>query len=226
MDAGVWGEVVTYGSCALGGLALLAIRVFRQKIRKKLIALLGKYPNYPESKEVGIDKTVYGLLVELRTSANADRACLFQFHNGNLFSNLRPIWRVSCTHESCKAGVSHEMHNQQNLLSSSLFEVMEPLFTKGSVQPGVTELTDKRGTRILGICVEKMPNCFARSLLMSQGVLFVYIIPIFIGEAMIGFTDVCFCSPSDLCDSESDKTVLLDALERFAAQAPLVLKYK
>jgi hypothetical protein len=103
-------------------------RVFWKTIRR----LCGTgHPPTPGNAEVGKDKEVYRLLVELRLQFDADRASIVRFHNGSHFAPDRrnAIWRLTRTHEIVLPGVSREARACQGTLFSHLTELVGPTVT-------------------------------------------------------------------------------------------------
>lgn len=210
-----WLEVATYAGGLLAGAALFLLKRVRQAIYARYLKMTGKHPNHPDPRSFDIDRTIYGLLVELRTGIQADRTCLFQFHNGSVFSSSKPIWRISCTHESSRAGISHELNNLQSLLASSLFELLEPLFNQGKLHTGVTEFTDDSGQRCYGFSVHDLHESFLRSMLITQGVKYLFISPIELDGGIVGFVSINFCSDmgpeySDISEPLSKSTAQIE----------------
>lgn len=66
-------------------------------------------------QNANVDKAVSYALDVL----NADRVCVYEFHNGESFYSGSHQQKFSCTYESLKAGVSSEALNQQGLRIST-----------------------------------------------------------------------------------------------------------
>jgi hypothetical protein len=154
------------------------------------------------------DRKLRDYLIELRSITEADRTCLFQFHNGNVFSTKNPIWKVSNTHESTKPGISSEIGKLQDIKASSVIESLLN-FWIDDYPVGVTCLTPKycktcknnldekhRHRKIIFIDVELLEDCYSKALLLDQGIKYVINVPIHKknNNEYIGFVSVCYCT--------------------------------
>jgi len=149
------------------------------------------------------------ILIELRTLVSADRACLFQFHNGNTFTTKNPIWKVSNTHESVSPGTSSEIGKLQDIKASSLIETLR-CFWVDDYPFGVYKIAPEYcgecssklkpcDKKILFIDVYELEDCYSKSLLIEQGITYVIDVPIFNGDQnCIGFISVCYCDEHDV----------------------------
>jgi len=61
---------------------------------------------FDAAKMINRNSNIRDLLVELRTVQNADRAKLFQFHNGEYFVSGESVMKLSLTHVAMKTGIS------------------------------------------------------------------------------------------------------------------------
>jgi hypothetical protein len=82
---------------------------------------------------------LHSKLLVLQTILRADRCYLLQFHNGSNFSSRQPMWRLSCTHESCRPGVSYISPLMQNVMASNLWEALGSVYGL-SEAPGISRI--------------------------------------------------------------------------------------
>jgi hypothetical protein len=75
------------------------------------------------------------MLIVLRTKLDAGRVAITLFHNGQSFTNNNPLWRMSCTHETCAPGASHEMPNLQNILYSNISRELMEVWKLDGMEP-------------------------------------------------------------------------------------------
>lgn len=68
---------------------------------------------------------IHELLTELRITADAARAQIIQFHNGEYFMDGISMKKMSLTHESLSKGVSQEADKMNNVLISLFTPLME-----------------------------------------------------------------------------------------------------
>jgi hypothetical protein len=140
---------------------------------------------------------VFERLVELKTELKADRVYVSQFHNGSVFTNQKPIWKMTRTYEICAQGVSYESQNMQNVMAISIWDSISGIFDNK-----LKKYCKKLEGLICGECknygvytyrVEKMPESFAKVLLRNQGVGFYIQVPIIEnGDHLVGFVGIEF----------------------------------
>jgi len=145
-----------------------------------------KVRGYVVNREWTITRTVGNItqvverLAELRSALGADRACVFQFHNGDYFINGSPILRMSCTHESVAPGVAGIKVHSRDIMVNHVVESLEFLqeFDRTSL-PSVLDITG-------------LPECFYKSAVLSQGVETVVQYPLYKEEHVVGLVGVSF----------------------------------
>jgi hypothetical protein len=120
------------------------------------------------ARSVMANRNVHTSLVELRTKTDADRSYVVLFHNGQTFSNKNPVWRTSCTQESCKAGVSHLIEKHQNILASLVWDTVAPLFDN-KCAPGIIPFEVGKHT-VLHVEVDKMDDSFTKNSMIGGGI--------------------------------------------------------
>lgn len=113
-----------YGGAVLAGAVLFMLK----SVRKFVVNRFFSKPHRLDAEYFKTDRKISEILIDLRAKTEAGRVCLFQFHNGQVFLSAHPIWRASCTHKACTAGVSSEMRNRQSILASNLSSVLTLLF--------------------------------------------------------------------------------------------------
>lgn len=97
----------------------------------------------PSAKTVNTDTEIGNLLQELRKiCGDANRATVFQYHNGNYFASLKSILKISGTHEKIKNATSSEVHNEKDLIASNFSEMISPMWNYTTPE-GITRLSPK-----------------------------------------------------------------------------------
>ena len=150
-------------------------------------------------------------LIELRIKLNADRAYIFQFHNGEYFGGMHPRWKMSQTYETCVESVTYQGKTLQNLDVTLFWDMLQILYGAVDVQ-GITmydnnlfcTLKDCKPPRqIFLVDVNKMDGNrgFTKSLLLQQGINYMLISPILSPDSqIIGFIGIDYCEESALED--------------------------
>ncbi len=119
MSTEVWVPILT---TAIGALAtLFAIRYkHRLDIRKM-------EKGCPVEIAVGKDAELIVKIDELLEASGADRASIYQFHNGGEYYTGRSMQKISMTYESVKAGISHLQIARQNIPVSACNATLHPM---------------------------------------------------------------------------------------------------
>ena len=81
----------------------------------------------------GAHSQIHELLTELRVMADAARAQIIQFHNGEYFMDGISMKKMSLTHESLSKGVSQEADKMNNVLISLFTPLMEKVLKNDSI---------------------------------------------------------------------------------------------
>lgn len=162
-----------------------------------------------KKEEIQKNSKIRELLVELRLIVNSDRACLFQFHNGSVFTTKRPIWKVSNTHETISPGTSSEIKNLQDIKASSIIEFLQ-LFWTHDYPSGVMKVSplycgdcpnaDKEhDKKVIFIEVDKLEDGYYKSLLIEEGIKCAINVPIYNNDNnCMGFVAVNYCENNDM----------------------------
>lgn len=147
-----------------------------------------------------IIKVLRGLLSDF----DADRAYVFEFHNGNYFSSGNPMQKFTCSYEVVDDGVSAECHNPGEYRMSNYNDYIKSMI-------------HERDYVIKS--VEKMTNdALLKSLLTKKGVKSLYNIPIrtFSGRT-IGFLGLDYV--------KEERTLLDKEVNLLRAAAKLITGY-
>jgi len=204
------------GTAILGAISIILVLLNKKLTSWFLEKIWAKIsPKYKHSKfkkdSIEKDKKIREILIELRTISGADRACLFQFHNGSSFTTRNPIWKVSNTHESVAPGISSEIGNLQDIKASSIIETLR-VFWDSDYPNGIEQISpDYCGDcpnivkhnekKIIFIDVEKLEDSYSRALLIEQGIKYLIDVPIFNGDVnCVGFVAVNYCGEHDIED--------------------------
>lgn len=101
------------------------------------------------------DVRIDNILAELRVETRADRAHIFQFHNGDYYDNNSPIRRFSCCWEKLKVGVGSAWDQYQGNLVSGFLEGLKIIIEGNDL---VTKMNYK-----------DLPNCLYQSYMVTSG---------------------------------------------------------
>ena len=104
---------IILSSCIVAGTTILSIFIKElvQSRNNKKQACVVRYTKKNENVQKAVDFT--------RNSTQADRAYVFEFHNGDSFYSGNHQQKFSCTYESLDAGVSSENMKLQDLRVST-----------------------------------------------------------------------------------------------------------
>ena len=144
------------------------------------------------ARSVMANRNVHTSLVELRTKLEADRSYVVLFHNGQVFSNKNPVWRTSCTQESCKAGVSHLIEKHQNILASLVWDTLAPLFD-GKCSMGIIPFEIEKHL-ILHIEAENLDDSFTKNSMVAGGIKTKFMVALHDQKhEIVGFLGIDYC---------------------------------
>lgn len=195
-------------------LLALGLLIYR-RTKEAVMAWLLEWANSqnhkpPNRSSIANQETVSKKVLELMISLKADRGYIFEFHNGSTFSTQVPCWKMSCSYEHCREGISYQAQNLQNILISIVVDTMKVLW-------GVDHI---RGTRCLACkhcdgdlqkekCplkgvyefqIDKLPEGYAKAMLKMQGIEAMLLSPILNKDqsGIVGFVGVDYCSSYEL----------------------------
>ena len=192
-----------------GGIFILAIRkqieIFYLNLFNKISTYLKKRfrSHIFTRRDLFRENKIQELLFKLRLENNADRANIFIFHNGGVFSTDLPQFKISKTHESIKPGVSSTFKQDQDIRCSSVIDIIKPLWEKDTVTQGVyfSSLTgDLHGTKpccekVYYTKVEELQAGYAKSDFNEKGVKYSFIAPLRgTKEQIIGYISLEYCT--------------------------------
>lgn len=188
------GQIAFFMAC---GVVILAL----QRLKQKAAEWLHQRKLHPIAKSVLANKEVNSLLIELRTKTRADRASVFLFHNGQTFTNRNPLWRVSCTQECCRTGISHEIGNLQNMLASLFWDGIQPLFeSTPNCGAGITLHIAMGGQlKLYKINSHELSDTYFKRSLLAAGTRTSYMTPIIDDKKdIVGYLSLAYCIEDDL----------------------------
>jgi hypothetical protein len=203
----------------LGGSLLLL-----ERLRNNLVSWWQSRRLHPLARAVMANKAVHTLLVELRAKTGADRANVYLFHNGQVFSNLNPVWRLSCTQETCKPGVTHDIERLQNILSSTIWDCLEPLFQD------MKEKDKSKWSLPHVFVVDKIPEGFFKGFLTARGIKIKIVCPLLNNRRqVVGFVALNYCAGEkvswfDGCGNECASCASCPAAPAASSSATLRLR--
>ena len=148
---------------------------FRDTIKKRVT-------NYdPVHHEILKDMAVHQKLNHILDHSGADRAYVFQFHNGLTYYTGEHAQRFSCTYEVVSDGTSREKNNLQNL-QVSLFAWWANEVING---------------RMLYTDLDSISDYTTRVTLESQGIQSLYCLPMISKGKIIGITGIDYVRNSN-----------------------------
>lgn len=139
-------------------------------------------------------KFIQDRISDLRHEFSADRSYVFQFHNGSYFNTRQPIWKVSCTNESCAQGVDYEAMKLVDYPCNFIIDSLYPFFG-GSVK-GASRL-DGDGDPAKGVYyfdIDQMKDGMTKCLFENQGKKTVILSPLIspMDSRIVGFVGLDF----------------------------------
>lgn len=120
----LWKEIGKILGLLLAGVFLL----YAERARGRLTEWWHNRGLHPVARAVLTCRAVTELLVELRVTLKASRCYVVQFHNGQVFTSQNPVYRMSCTQETCGGGFVRVQGDMQNILVEQMWEEIGPLF--------------------------------------------------------------------------------------------------
>lgn len=189
MDSVIVNAIIKEIGLAIVGIIAIIFVALRKKIAQHIIKFIEhfwklkiyKQLHYMRS-DVERDVRIQDILAELRITCNSDRAYILQFHNGSVFSAKNQMWRLSCTHESTSPGVRPSIGEVQNILSSSISDILHPLWNDDlQSMPGITKVSpavcgcaNKTGCRLpKGVwlfSVDQLAEGYSKGVLNSRAI--------------------------------------------------------
>ena len=180
-------------------MAVLAVLFFRRLWPRILFDIT--HP--PIRIEVEKNREIYNEIVELRAITESDRAYVYRFHNGMEFLPSHPAWKITCTHEVVKHGVTYESPKLQGLLVSLIPGIISPVLTGQSSFAGVVvkdcpecpfkDKCAREGKHVVVMNVDDMESGYCRFHLESQNNKTTIICGIAQGGSVYGIVGVDFC---------------------------------
>ena len=77
------------------------------------------------------DTAVIGKLRDVLNILNADRVCIFSFHNGGTFYSGKSMQKMSMSYEEIDNGISSIIMNKQDIPVSACITTIKPLIENG-----------------------------------------------------------------------------------------------
>lgn len=190
-NSDVWSTIGQIAMILAGGGLVLML----EHVRQRAIEWYRYRKLHPIARSVLANRKVHTLLVELRTKTGADRAYVYLFHNGQTFSNKNPLWRMSCTQESCRQGISHEIDHLQNVLASTVWDGIAPLFGHDAdVGNGVRAITHHKN-KVYIYDIHAMNDSYFKRSLIARGIRTKIVTPIIDHRReVVGFVALNYCT--------------------------------
>lgn len=184
-------------------------------------------PDHNPEEDTAMGRRISDAIAELKGKIVADRIMVIQFHNGEVFAAQNPIWKMSCTHETVRDGVSYEakaMHavpiSQMVIEISALWNSTWAEWTKpGAVPvPGVTRYNcngrcEKCAgeAKVVVITTEALGPSYMKDTLAAKGTLMALSSPLVVNGRVVGFLAVDYTATRP--ESEDAKTRLFEVCE-------------
>jgi hypothetical protein len=102
----------------------------------------GEYKNRKVTREISQSKLVQTILEQQLTEYKAQRAFIFQRHNGGKFKTGRSMNKLSTTYEALEEGVSTEFKEYQNLPITLYSGLVDSVQTERGIFPIVDDIDD------------------------------------------------------------------------------------
>lgn len=199
----------------------IAALVLRKKIEvffnwlfitiKAHIVKVFKHTYMLDAPEVNRNRLVDNKLIELRTILKADRSYVYQFHNGSVFNSNNPIWRLTCTHETVSDGVASEIRELQNIIASSVMNLISCFWDNENLSKGVYKVSPEYCTcenkfycklpeGVYLYVIDELVEGFSKAHLSKQGTHFSLVAPLLKNDQRIGFIGVDYTRDMDRND--------------------------
>lgn len=147
-----------------------------------------QYPSYSVESGISLGMRINEVLTEARIKTNADRATVWQFHNGSSFLLSDPIWRATPTHWSCAAGLA--LPETDAATAASMVALLAPLF--GLADSEYAEQLECTacspcggGRRVVSFNLEHMATDGWHRRLSNQGIQYLVCSPVVRGQQAI-----------------------------------------
>ena len=187
--------------------------IFMYWVIKKLKSISDKLdkplhkPMSGEQLEVAL-KT-HSLLSELRSKLRADRAYIFEIHNGDDFPSVAPNHKLTCTYEVANEGISEFADKLQNVKASYIYDFTTAVFMPSAVLPkgmhrikDMIRCRDEECSNIGGLLMHtnEMPEGYTKNLWRQKGIRDILVAPIFSVDKVnpIGVLALDYCHEDTL----------------------------
>lgn len=193
------------------------------------------HPLSPSKQDAEQNMLIHTELVELRALVDSDRAYVLRFHNGNEFLPDNPVWKVTCTHEVVRPGVSYESANIQGIIVSRVHNLVDPVINGESKYKGVSiadcnacalkAKCDRANKHVVVVQVGELDGSFSKFMLDGQNIKTVVQAGVVgTGGRVFGIVGVDFCD-AKLSDPEEVR-VAVEKVCRSAEKVQYYLQYR
>ena len=157
----VEGNIIISLALIIGLIFLFLIVIFNKILSDKIVNLFNKILKNKKTEKlddrvIEVVNNIDTELAVLRSILKADRAYIYEFHNGDRFLSDKPRYKMSKTHEKVKKGISREIKNEQELDISLYWESIQPFFSKSideELSSGIEVLRKNPHCTIENVCV-------------------------------------------------------------------------
>jgi len=198
---------------AMTGIITTATILLRKKITAKIskwletVSGLTIYTHGHLGKtELDKAKDINAMLAELRLITKADRAQVFEFHNGSVYTSKNQVWKTSCTYEIVDT-VQSSYRDLQNILPSFVTDILAPMYDDSDLSdhsgvyrcsPRACICSNKEGCKLPhGVYfyrINGMKPSYAKGLLTSHNVAYMLQTPIIdVQDNIVGFVALDWC---------------------------------
>ena len=168
-----WSIIVSSSIVAVTTILSILLKDYLQAKKYKKKNCVVQYTKKNQNIQTAIEYTL--------EKSGADRAYIFEFHNGETFYSGTHQQKFSCTYESLNIGVSAESMNLQGLRVSTFNDYIKDVL-------GITE-----GDYFASSDIEELTNPLVKNWLQSRGVYSSYAFPIkTLNDGIVGMLCVDF----------------------------------
>jgi hypothetical protein len=201
-----WTAVITAILVFLVGLLLVWVKKGIDVLKKELMD--GRDSRLSVKESLLRDKRIQERIVEARICFNSDRSYVFQFHNGTYFNTRLPNWKLTCTHESCRAGVEYENTKMKDFPCTNVIDALLPLFgekVQGATPIPIHKPHDTRDG-IYWFNILEMEDTLTTSILKDQGLKHMMLSPLvsLTDGKIVGLVGLDFCKKTSIPENSEE----------------------
>lgn len=196
------------------GIALLTcfkrVRELIGKVPKNVRSIFGRKKHALDRNITSTYDIINSELINIRLLADAARATVWQFHNGETFSLSTPVFKIRSTFEQCHYGVAPDNTGNEPIVVSKLMELIGPLLDHERKVNGIEDITpdpisDDTPIRFLRVTHKDLPFCKTKYMMSTNGIDHAYVTLLTSTDNRpIGVLTVQYLTPESICKDERD----------------------